>query len=346
MMVPLSSISQKQHPQRGSRARSLLEATGGVVAAGAQVAASLLPSVVVGAVEGQRRARQPEIQADPDRLARQLVLGTAAKALVPSAILGYTFGGLQGAAVSLAGQGASTAAGIALLARGGSANLIAEGLATDLDRSLEGETSITLGVLKGIGTGFTSGVVHNARAGFREGQGITSGLIEGVKELPEAFRGGSDTVLSGNWLQKAGQVVAATAGCLLAAPAGVVQGLVATLGGERELSLTGRTLISAASLAAVAASWPLTLGMLGTALTAAGVAAGVGAVSSLVGGKKSLQRVSQAVDGAAQNNKQMDHPISQKRQQMLEGALVGGAAAAGAGWDRAAGWLGATQGLT
>lgn len=329
-----NSARPGREPKVSTTIRDVFEATGGVIVAGTQIAASLIPCTIVGGMEGWRKAKDPDSEVDAARVARNVTIGTALQALAPSTAIGFAANGLKGAAVALAGQGIGAATGILLLTKGGSAGLIGEGMAADLNERLEGENRLGSGVLKGMATGFRGGVIYNAQAGYREGKGAFSGLVEGVVALPKAFAAESQTKLSGNWLQKAAQVTAATLGAVLAAPAGLVHGLVDSFLGSQDFGLARQTVYTAGALAVAAAGWPLTLGMLGPALVAASVAGAVGVVSSLVAGNASLARVPSAVAEAQKDNKPMDDPISDKRQKMFEGAVVGGAAAAGVGWDR------------
>jgi len=333
--APTTNVVRRGRESKASTTiRDVFEATGGVIAAGSQIAASLIPCTIVGGIEGWRKAKNPDSEVDAERVARNVTIGTALQALAPGTAIGFAANGLKGAAVALAGQGIGAATGILLLAKGGSAGLIGEGMAADLNERLEGESRLGSGVLKGMATGFRGGVVYNAQAGYREGKGAFSGVVEGVVALPRAFSADSNTKLSGNWLQKAAQVTAATLGAVLAAPAGMVHGLVDSLLGSQDFGLARQTAFTAGGLAVAAAGWPLALGMLGPAIVAATVAGAVGVVSSLVAGNVSLQRVPSAISDARKDNKPMDDPISEKRQKMIEGGLVGAAAAAGVGWDR------------
>ncbi|MGE0489986.1 MAG: hypothetical protein AB7S38_12340 [Vulcanimicrobiota bacterium] len=344
MVIGQNVAPQPVRPKRtvGSICREVFERTGGVIGAAGQVAGSLLPSTIVGATEGLRRAKHPDQPADPKKIALWVTAGTAAQALLPTAALGYWAAGWKGAAVALGGQGAGAATGVIMFARGGSADLVGKGMANDLNAALEGETNPGKATLKGLKTGLLSGAVLNAKAGYREGTGAFSGFIEGVRTVPESFRGAGSVKLTGSGLAKSAQVVAGAVTAGLAVPAGIVHGIVEGLGGSESYGLTRQVAYTAGGLAVTLASWPLAFGALTPALIAAGAGGAVGAVSALVAGRDSMEKVPAAVKHAQRDNKVFDDPISDRRQKMFEGAFAGAAVAAGVGWRKGAKLLGAT----
>ena len=228
--------------------RDWFEKAGGVLGGVGQVAASLIPAVIIGTREGLSRANNPEHKVDAARVARDLTIGTAVQALVPSAAIGFWSSGWKGASVALSGQITGSATGLALFSKGGAADHIGEGMAQDLERALSEVESKGDGAWKGAKAGFFSGMRHNYAAGRLEGEGFFSGLVEGSKAAPKAFKSEVKVTRKGSWLAKLGQTVAGVAGAVLAAPAGMTQGIVKTLSGA-DLSPTRRAAYTAGGLA-------------------------------------------------------------------------------------------------
>lgn len=346
MVVRQSHATQVKRPLRRrvlSACREGFEKVGGVIGAVGGVAGSLLPSTLVGMTEGIRRVKHPEVPADAEQVAYWVTVGTAVQALAPSAALGYWAAGAKGAAVALGGQGAGAVTGILMFARGGSADLVGKGLAADFNACLEGETSEVRGALKGLGTGFVSGVKYNAQAGWHEGEGAFSGLVEGVRAIPESFRSAGPAQLKGSALKKTAQVTAGLVGAALAAPAGVVHGIVEGLGSGEGYDYTRQLLYTAGGLGVTLASWPLAFGLLMPAVLAAGVGGSLGLVSALVAGQDAMDRVPEVVEHVQRDNKVLGDDISNRRQKMFEGAFAGASVAAGVGWRKGATLFGAVS---
>lgn len=331
--TPTRKPSDKPKKTVGGVVRDVFETVGGVTGGVAQVAASVLPTAIVGAKEGLAKAHDPEHLVDPKKVARDITIGTAAQALLPSAGIGYWASGLKGATVAFTGQAVGGAAGLVLFSKGGAADLIGEKMAQDLEKSLQGETSSGKALAKGAYTGVKSGIKHNFKAGYQEGQGFFSGLVEGVAAIPSTIRDNSEVSKAGSGLLKVAQSVAGLAGAALAAPAGVTQGLVHSFN-KSEMGPVKRAAITAGGLALTAAGWPLALGMIGPALFSAGAAAAIGVASSVVAGKDTAEAVPEAVTRASQDNRVLKEEISDSRQHMYEAAFVGGAVGAAKGWDK------------
>lgn len=301
---PASSAKEQSasEPHQPSALRDGLEKAGGIVGALLKAPRSMVSGTALGGYHGRRRGLDPEVTTPVKKLALQMYVGNALQSTAIGAVSAFAVSGPGGAALSVAKDVAVNGAKFAVYKKFGKPGSMSRRIARKIDDKVEGGEGAWKGTTRGAVAGGTSAARGGAVMGFRFGRGATSGVIEGASELDEEL----DAALrpSGGKLEKLGLVAAASLNGLLSVPAGILRGL---------------------SSAGVAG------GPIGLAIGNA-----AGKMSGLLGfqtDESFTQSIDSSLVRSTENDRDMGDVETNEQRDLVQGALVGAAAGARAGWN-------------
>lgn len=314
------------------RLRDIVERTGGAVAAVMKVPTNLVSGTLVGAYQGFRKGRNPNYKISPEATAIGQVALNTIQGSIGAGVTGFVVGGPVGAATNMALDAASASAGIYVFVKNGSAREIGLRLSEAIDTKVAPGQGALSGSGKGAVAGGVTAVKGAASTGFREGKGLTSGILEGLKEVPQECR--EFKAPKGGLLKGAFKAVIGVVGACLSVPAGL--GLSLLIDPEDEsktVPLGKRLLVNAATGAAAGLAAGFTFGPVGWA-----VGATAGATLSLLGPASRngfVDQLQRSLARAVQDDTNLGSEIANKNRNMGQALVTGGISSIKNGWNSA-----------
>lgn len=259
----------------------------------------------------------------------------AAQGLMVGAAGAFLVLGPAGAAASVAKDSLGMGFKTYMFVKGGSAGEMGRQVADSINSCVKPRSGRLRGVVRGAWGGGISSAKSAAQTGFYEGRAATSGVFEGASQIKTEWNKAAQTV-SNNPLARTARRVAGALSAVISAPAGLALALLARENPEQpEISTsTWKRMTVASGVGALAG---LALGASGGPIGAA-VGAAVGAVVGFVtpaAREGFAQEVQSSLTEARSNRTDLGHPITNRRRDLVETAIVGLASGARAGWDAA-----------
>lgn len=328
----------KKEPRKPGFVRGSLEKLAGAAVGLFRIPGSFIAGTLVGTVSGTAIGRSEEHGVTPENVSKGLAAANVTGGLIRSSALGFMVGGPVGAAVAAGHECISGGFDLYMFFKSGSAKEQGTHLHESLTKHVKAGGGAVRGGAKGLVVGGVSAAKGGAITGANEGKGIVSGIFEGLKELPAEAKLAKG--LKGEPLLKAATATGAAVGALLAAPAGVAFGLIEGASTslvrlkekpKKEVGPIKRHLIAAGATAAAGGAIGSLAGPVGI-----GIGAAIGAVVGLLGPgtKESFQdTIATSIERARRDDDDLESPVANRYQDILQNAFVGGMSGMRQGWD-------------
>lgn len=336
---PLTSKRSYSPKPSAEQSKAGLVQKGLGAVAGAAIACVRAPTAfvsgsIVGVYKGWQIGRKSDHKASAQNTAHCMMFAGTTSALLRTGTLGFLAAGPIGAAVAIGQQSLISGADTLLAIKGGSAEEQGKEVFETLEQGIEAGGGALKGALKGFSISGISGGKAALKTGFGEGNGAVAGLFEGIREIPEELA--SAEAPKGKGLTRIARAVGGAVGAALAAPGGLVFGLLCSMNSgdekpSKELSPLKRRLVATASTAAAGAALGFALGPVGMVL--GGVAGGLTGLTGRSAQGRFQEEVKESVERAQANNQESSNPVGDKYRDMLQGMIVGGASGVRQAWN-------------
>ena len=322
----------KQPDHKPGLVRDVFERTSGTVAALLKIPTNLVSGTLVGAYQGLRKGRHPKHKISPEGTAVGQVSLNTIQGSVGAGLTGFLLGGPIGALTNIALDAVNASAGVYVFVKNGSAKEVGARLSEAIDQNVKPGQGALSGSGRGAVAGGVSAVKAAASTGFREGKGLSSGILDGLKNSAKEFREfhiPKTGLLKGSLKTLSGVLKAS-----LALPAGIGLSLAIDPQSPQEsVPLAKRLLIagSAGAVAGLAAGF--VLGPVGWA-----VGATTGAALSLLGPasrKTFSKRLKASLRRATEDDTHLGSEIANKNRNMGQALVIGGISSIKNGWNSA-----------
>jgi len=299
-----------------------------------RIPSSLIDGTLIGCYQGARMGRSQDHGITAKEVSKSLVYVNLTEGLVKAGACGFVVAGPTGAAVALTQEGVRSAADVFMLVKGGSANALGTSVHEALTNRIEAGGGAWRGGAKGLVTGAVSCTKAGAKTGFSEGRGAVAGTCEAAAEIKNEFSLAKP--LRGHVLARAARAAAGAVSGLLAAPAGLLLGLIQSSSSSEaraELSVSKQRLVSVGASTAMGAAVGALGGPLGIAL--GGVAGGMVGLLGAGSASNFQESVSQSLTRAQEDDLDMGTDVANKYRDIVQGSGVGAWAGFRLGWDLA-----------
>lgn len=336
----LSGPPKKPAAKKAGLVQKGLGALAGSAMACVRAPSAFIAGSIVGIYKGAQIGRSADHGVTPKDTTNVMMVASVTAGLMRSGAAGFMAGGPIGAAVGLAQEAVFGGADTYMMIKGGSAREQGTKVFETLNEQIEAGCGTFKGAAKGLSVSGISGGMAAVKTGFGEGNGAVSGIFEGLSEISAEVKEAKP--LKGNPLLKMAKAVAGAVSATLAAPAGLVFGVMEGASSslleldvepKKPVSPVKRKLIAAAATAGAGVAAGFLVGPLGMAV--GGV---VGGIAGLLGpGKEeSFQKeIGKSIQRARLDDVDTGNPVGEKYRDILQNVVVGGLAGMRQGWDKA-----------